>query len=249
MNKSDLIAGRQPVLELLRAGGRLKKVVLASGMTGTVIGEIEMLARDQGVMVEKKDRKSLDRLAPDLKHQGVVALGFEFRYTQLEDILSRAEKKGENPFLILLDQIQDPQNLGAIIRTAEGAGAHGVVIPSRRSAQVTPAVFKASAGAVSYIPVALEKNLNNVVERLKKWGLWIFGTDAQGFQLYHEVDYRVPLALVLGSEGKGISRLLKEKCDYLVTIPMKGEVSSLNASAAGAVLMYEVLRQRGESPF
>lgn len=244
MKDLDLIAGRQPVLELLRAGGTLKKVVLAAGITGTVIDEIEGLAKKKGVFVEKKDRKHLDRLAPDLKHQGVIALGFEFRYTQLEDILSGVEKKGETPFLVLLDQIQDPQNLGAIIRTAEGVGAHGVVIPSRRSAQVTPAVFKASAGAVSFIPIAVEKNLNTLVDQLKKRGLWIFGTDALGFQLYHEADYRVPMALVLGSEGKGISRLLKEKCDYLVTIPMKGKVNSLNASAAGAVLMVEVLRQR-----
>lgn len=244
MNKLDLIVGRQPVLELLRAGGTLKKVVLAVGITGTVISEIEELAKKQGVFIEKKDRKHLDRLAPDIQHQGVIALGFEFRYTQVEDILSQAEKKGENPFLILLDQIQDPQNLGAIIRTAEGVGAHGVVIPSRRSAQVTPAVFKASAGAASYIPIALEKNLNTLVEHLKKKGFWIFGTDALGFQVYHEADYRGSVALVLGSEGKGISRLLKEKCDYLVTIPMKGKVNSLNASAAGAVLMYEVLRQR-----
>lgn len=245
MDNLDLIVGRQPILELLRAGGVLKKVVLASGTTGTVISEIEKLARSKGVYVEHRDRKYLDSLAPDLNHQGVIALGFEFRYTPLENILSRLEKTGENPFLILLDQIQDPQNLGAIIRSAEAVGAHGVVIPSRRSAQVTAAVFKASAGAVSYIPIVLEKNLNSLVEQLKKRGFWIFGTDASGSELYHEVDYRGPVGLVLGSEGKGISRLLKEKCDYLVNIPMRGKINSLNASAAGAVLMYEVLRQRG----
>ncbi|UNC93342.1 23S rRNA (guanosine(2251)-2'-O)-methyltransferase RlmB [Candidatus Contubernalis alkaliaceticus] len=245
MNNLDLIVGRQPVLELLRAGGVLKKVLLASGITGTVISEIEKLAHSQGFNVERKDRKHLDSLAPDLNHQGVIALGYEFRYTALESILSRLEKTEEKPFLVLLDQIQDPQNLGAIIRTAEAVGAHGVVIPSRRSAQVTSAVFKASAGAASYIPIALEKNLNSLVEQLKKKGFWIFGTDASGSKIYHRVDYRIPLALVLGSEGKGISRLLKEKCDYLVNIPMRGKINSLNASAAGAVLMYEVLRQRG----
>lgn len=244
MDKSDLIFGRQPVLEALKAGFSLKKIVLAQGTTGNAIKEIEKYAHQQNILLKREDRKYIDNLASGIGHQGVVALGFEYNYADLEEIFSLAQKKGEHAFIILMDQVKDPQNLGALVRTAEGAGAHGVVIPSRRSAQVTPAVLKASAGAVAHIPVARVKNLNYLVEELKDRGLWIYGTDSSGLYSYHEVDLRLPLALVIGSEGKGISRLLGEKCDYLVKIPMMGKVDSLNASAAGAVLMYEVLRQR-----
>ncbi len=244
MDKSNIIFGRQPVLEALKAGIGLKKIVLAEGVTGSSIKELENYARQQNIPLERGNRKYIDKLASGISHQGVVALGFAYNYVELEEIFSRAQKKGESPFIILMDQVQDPQNLGALIRTAEGAGAHGVVIPSRRSAQVTPAVLKASAGAVAHIPVARVKNLNHLVEELKDRGMWVYGTDSRGLYLYHEVDYRIPLALVIGSEGRGISRLLGEKCDYLVNIPMMGRVDSLNASAAGAVLMYEVLRQR-----
>lgn len=244
MNKSDLILGRQPVVEALKAGSKLQKILIADGVTGLVIREINDYARCQGIPVEKVDRKYLDDLSEGFNHQGVAALGFEFNYARPDDIFLLAKNRGEQPFLLLLDQVQDPQNLGALIRTAEAAGVHGVVIPSRRSAQVTPAVFRASAGAISHIPVARVRNLNYFIDELKKKGLWIYGTDAQGIQLYYEVDYNNPLAVVIGSEGKGISRLLKEKCDYLVKIPMKGKVSSLNASAAGAVMLFEILRQR-----
>lgn len=244
MEKDDLIIGRQPVLEALKAGLNLKRVILARGITGPVIQEIERSARVQGLPLEKRERREIDALVPGHNHQGVAALGFEFQYGQLEDIFDRAGERGEMPFLVLLDHILDPQNLGALIRSAEGVGAHGIVIPSRRCAPVTAAVYKASAGAVSHLPVARVKNLNYLVDKLKKQGLWVYGSDVRGLQDYHEVDYRNPLALVIGSEEKGISRLLKEKCDYLVKIPMKGRVNSLNASAAGAILMYEILRQR-----
>ncbi|PKM79365.1 MAG: 23S rRNA (guanosine(2251)-2'-O)-methyltransferase RlmB [Firmicutes bacterium HGW-Firmicutes-13] len=245
MNKSDLILGRQPVMEALKARSKLQKILIAEGAAGLIIREIEGYARGQGIPLEKVERKYIDKISDGFNHQGVAAVGFEFNYAELDDIFYLAERKGEHPFLLLLDQIQDPQNLGALIRTAEAAGAHGVVIPNRRAAQVTPAVFRASAGAISYVPVARVKNLNYLIDELKKKGLWIYGTDAQGIQLYYEVDYHNPLAVIIGSEGKGISRILREKCDYLVKIPMKGKVSSLNASAAGAVLLYEVLRQRG----
>ncbi|RQD72815.1 MAG: 23S rRNA (guanosine(2251)-2'-O)-methyltransferase RlmB [Candidatus Syntrophonatronum acetioxidans] len=244
MDKSQSIFGRQPVLEALRAGALLKKILVAQGTGGSLIKEIEKLSARRGIALERIDRNQMDSLASGFKHQGVAALGFEYKYAEIDDIISLAQKRGEHPFILVLDQIQDPQNLGALIRTAEGAGVHGAVIPFRRSAQVTPAVFKASAGAIYYLPLARANNLNRLVEELKDRGLWVFGTEAEGDFDYYEGDYRGPAALVMGSEGKGISRLLKEKCDYLVRIPMKGKVTSLNASAAGAVLMYEVLRQR-----
>ena len=246
MDKSQSIFGRQPVLEALRAGAQLKKILIAQGTGGSLIKEIEELAAHREISLERVNRNQMDSLASGLKHQGAAALGFEYNYAEIDDIFSLAQKREEHPFILVLDQVQDPQNLGALIRTAEGAGVHGVLIPSRRSAQVTPAVFKASTGAIYYLPLARVTNLNRLVEELKDRGLWIFGTEADGDFNYYEGNYRCPLGLVLGSEGKGISRLLKEKCDYLVKIPMKGQVTSLNASAAGAVLMYEVLRQKSK---
>lgn len=246
MDKGQSIFGRQPVLEALKAGALLKKVLIAQGTGGSLVKEIEKISKRRGIALEGVKRNQLDNLAQGINHQGVAALGFEFNYAHVEDIFSLAQKRGEPPLILILDQIQDPQNLGALIRTGEGAGVHGIVIPSRRSAQVTPAVFKASAGAIYHLPLVRVNNLNRLVEDLKERGLWIYGAHGEGDLAYYEENYRGPLALVLGSEGTGISRLLMEKCDYLLSIPMKGQVNSLNVSAAGAILMYEVLRQRSQ---
>jgi len=239
-----IIAGRNPVLEALRAGRQLDKVYIAKGDTDASLRRIAGLARDAGAVVVETDRRKLDAMSDTNAHQGVVALGAVRRYADVEALLAVSQEKGEPPFLLIGDEIADPHNLGAMIRTAEAAGAHGLIIPKRRSAGVTAVVEKTSAGAASHFPVARVPNLTAAIEKLKKAGVWICGTVPVGGIALWEAELTGPLAIVIGSEGGGMSRLVSEHCDFHIQIPMYGQVSSLNASVSAAVLLYEALRQR-----
>lgn len=241
---TEWIVGRRSVQEALRAGRELEKLLVAEGVAKGSVAVLLKNARDRGIPVQYVPRNRLDRLTAGANHQGVVAEAAEYRYARLEDLFRRAEERGESPFFILLDGIEDPHNLGSILRTADAAGAHGVIIPKRRAVGLTYAVGKASAGAVEHIPVVRVTNLPRTAGELKEAGLWIIGSSPEGESDYTEADYTMPLGLVIGSEGRGMSRLMKETCDLLVRLPMAGRVASLNASVAAALLMYEVLRWR-----
>ncbi len=240
-----VIEGRNAVVEALRAGTPIDKIYLAKGETDKALGHIASTARAAGIVVVEADRRKLDFMSATKAHQGVIALAAVREYATVEDILAVARERGEPPLLVVCDEISDPHNLGAIIRTAECAGAHGVVIPKRRSAGLTSIVGKTSAGAVSYLPVARVANLPAALRDLQKQGVWIFGTAADGTTPLCEADLKGPAAIVIGSEGSGMGRLVRESCDYLVSIPLKGRIQSLNASNAAAVLLYEAVRQRG----
>ena len=242
--EKDFIEGRNAVREALRAGTPIDKLYIARGDTDRSLARIAAQAREAGLAVVEADRRKLDAMSATHSHQGVIAVAAAQAYASLEDILALARERGEPPLLVVCDEISDPHNLGAIIRTAECAGAHGVVIPKRRSAGLTAVVEKTSAGAVSYLPVARVPNIPALLRNLKERGLWIYGADAAGESAIYDTDLRCPAALVIGSEGAGMSRLTRESCDFLLSIPMRGRISSLNASAAAAVLLYEALRQR-----
>ena len=239
-----IIEGRNAVIEALRAGTTIDKIFIQKGETDKTLGHIASTARAAGVVVVDADKRKLDFMSRTHAHQGVIALTSVREYVSVEDILNIAREKGENPLIVVCDEISDPHNLGAIIRTAECAGAHGVVIPKRRSAGLTSIVAKTSAGAVSYVPVARVPNIPALLEQLQKEGVWVFGTAAEGTSDLYSADLKGPAAIVIGSEGDGMTRLVREKCDFLVSIPMKGKISSLNASAAASILLYEAVRQR-----
>ncbi len=239
-----MIEGRNAVIEALRAGETIDKIYIARGETDKTLGHIASKARAAGVVVVEADRRKLDGMSRTHAHQGVIALAAVREYATVEDILAVAEKRGEKPLIVICDEISDPHNLGAIIRTAECAGVHGVVIPKRRSAGLTAIVAKTSAGAVAHLPVARVPNIPSLLKDLKKQGLWIFGTASDGTTGLYDADLRGPAAIVIGSEGEGMTRLAAENCDFLVSIPLRGKLSSLNASAAAAVLLYEAVRQR-----
>lgn len=239
-----VIEGRNAVIEALRAGTAIDKIYLAKGETDSALGHIANTARANGVVVVNTDRRKLDQMSRTHAHQGVIAVAAVRDYASVEDIFLRAEERGEAPLLVICDELSDPHNLGAVIRTAECAGAHGVVIPKRRSAGLTAIVAKTSAGAVSHIPVARVPNLTALMKDLQKRGVWIFGAEMNGSTSLYEADLKGPAAIVIGSEGSGMSRLVAETCDFTVSIPMKGKINSLNASAAAAILLYEAVRQR-----
>ena len=239
-----IIEGRNAVIEALRAGASIDKIFIQKGETDKTLGHIASTARAAGVVVVDADKRKLDFMSRTHAHQGVIALASVREYVSVEDILNIAREKGENPLIVVCDDISDPHNLGAIIRTAECAGAHGVIIPKRRSAGLTSIVGKTSAGAVSYVPVARVPNIPALLEQLQKEGVWVFGTAAEGTTTLYSADLKGPAAIVIGSAGEGMTRLVREKCDFLVSIPMKGKISSLNASAAAAILLYEAVRQR-----
>ena len=239
-----IIEGRNAVIEALRAGGAIDKIYLQKGETDKTLGHIASKARAAGIVVVEADKRKLDGMSRTHAHQGVIALAAMREYVSVQSLLDIAAEKGEAPLLVVCDEISDPHNLGAILRTAECAGAHGVIIPKRRSAGLTAIVGKTSAGAVSYMPVARVANLPATLEELKKQGVWIYGTAADGTTDLYEADLKGPAAIVIGSEGSGMGRLVREKCDFLVSIPMKGRMDSLNASAAAAILLYEAVRQR-----
>lgn len=241
--KEEFIAGRNPVAEALRSGRALNKVMVQDGARG--VTEIIAAAKEKGVAVEFVKSDKLDKLAQGVRHQGVVAYAAPVEFKTLEDALKKAAAKGEAPFLLLLDELQDPQNLGALIRTADAAGVHGILLPKRRSCPLNAVVAKISAGAVEYVPVIQIGNIVQQLKDLKKQGFWVAGADMDG-EPYTKTNLTGPLVLVIGAEGKGIGRLVKENCDIIVSLPMQGGVNSLNAAAAGAVLMYEVVRQRGQ---
>ena len=242
--RNDLIEGRNAVIEALRAGRTIDKIFIAKGDVDKTLGHIASKARSAGIVVTEADRRKLDAMSQTHAHQGVIALCAVKEYSAIEDMLAVAAERGEAPFLVLCDEISDPHNLGAIIRSAECAGAHGVIIPKRRSAGLTSIVGKTSAGAVSYLPVARVPNIPALLKELQQQGVWIFGTAAEGTTSLYEADLKGPAAIVIGSEGDGMGRLVREGCDFLVSIPMKGRISSLNASAAAAILLYEAVRQR-----
>ena len=239
-----IIEGRNAVIEALRAGTAMDKVYIAKGETDATLGHIASTARGKGIVVVEADRRKLDTMSVTRSHQGVIAVAAVREYASVSDILQSARDKGEAPLVVVCDELSDPHNLGAVIRTAEAAGAHGVIIPKRRSAGLTAIVAKTSAGAVSYLPVARVANLTALLRELKEEGLWVFGTAADGSTSLYQADLKGPAAIVIGSEGDGMSRLVREQCDFLVSIPMRGQVNSLNASAAAAVVLYEAVRQR-----
>ena len=239
-----IIEGRNAVIEALRAGTAVDKVYIAKGETDATLGHIASTARGKGIVVVEADRRKLDDMSVTHSHQGVIAVAAVREYASVSDILQSARDKGEAPLVVVCDELSDPHNLGAVIRTAEAAGAHGVIIPKRRSAGLTAIVAKTSAGAVSYLPVARVANLTALLRELKEEGLWVFGTAADGSTSLYQADLKGPAAIVIGSEGNGMSRLVREQCDFLVSIPMRGQVNSLNASAAAAVVLYEAVRQR-----
>lgn len=242
--ENELIEGRNAVIEALRAGRSIDKIYLARGDVDKTLGHIASKAREKGVVVVECDRRKLDFMSRTHAHQGVIALCAVRDTCSIDDIFAIAEERGEAPFVVVCDEISDPHNLGAIIRSAECAGAHGVVIPKRRSAGLTAIVDKASAGAAEHMAVARVANLPAALQELKKRGLWVYGTAADGQSELWKTDFSGAVALVIGSEGDGMGRLVRECCDFIVSLPMRGQINSLNASAAAAIVMYEVLRQR-----
>jgi len=239
-----IIAGRNSVMEALRAGRSIDKIFVAKGMREGSILKIIAIAREKGIPVVDTDANKIAEQSGRVNHQGVMAAASAKEYVSVEDMLAAAETAGEKPLIIICDGISDEMNLGAIIRSAEAFGAHGVIIPKRNSAAISPVVAKTASGAVEYVNIAKVTNIAMTIEDLKKKNIWIAGTDASATQRIDQADFNIPLALVVGSEGAGISRLVKEKCDFLVAVPMQGQLSSLNASAAAAVFMYEAVRQR-----
>jgi 23S rRNA (guanosine2251-2'-O)-methyltransferase len=240
----EWIAGKNPVLEALRAGREINKIWIAESAQKNSMKPVIALAKENGIIVQFVPRKKIDGVAKTDVHQGVVASIAAYKYAEVEDMFRLAEKRDEQPFILILDELEDPHNLGSILRTADATGAHGVIIPKRRAVGLTATVAKASTGAIEYIPVARVTNLSRTIEDLKAKGVWVAGTDASAKQDYREMEADMPLGLVIGSEGKGMSRIIKEKCDFLLTLPMVGKVTSLNASVAASLLMYEVLRKR-----
>lgn len=240
------VSGRNPVLEILKSDKEIEKLYVLKGDLKGSIKKIIGMAKDQGIIIQEVDKSKLESLSDGNVHQGVVAVVTEYEYAEIEDMIDLASKKDEDPFLVILDEIEDPHNLGSIIRTAECAGVHGIIIPKRRSASVNNTVYKSSAGAAEHMLISKVTNISNTIERLKEKGLWIYGADMEGENFHFNTELKGSIGLVIGNEGKGLSRLVKEKCDVLVRIPMNGKISSLNASNAASILMYEVVRQRHE---
>ena len=239
-----LIEGRNALTEALKSGRTIDKVYVAEGSTDRSLTRLAALAKEAGAVVVPVDRRKLDQMSPTGAHQGVIASVAAHEYASVDDILALAAERNEAPLIVICDELSDPHNLGAILRSAECAGAHGVIIPKRRSVGLTAVVSKTSAGAVEYLPVARVANIVNTIRELKEKGVWVYGTAADGASELYRTDLTGPSAIVIGNEGEGMSRLVRESCDVLVSIPMKGRISSLNASAAATVLLYEALRQR-----
>ena len=238
----EVVAGRNPVTEVLSGSREVERVFIADGAEGSV-SKIVAIAKEQGVIVDFVPKEKIDAMAPGVKHQGVVAKVSEYKYADMEDIFAKAEAAGEDAFIVILDEIEDPHNLGAIIRTAECVGAHGIIIPKRRSASLTQTVALSAAGAIESVPVVQVTNLARTMDELKEKGIWIGAADMDG-ETYYEANLSGPIAIVIGNEGKGVGRLVKEKCDFVLSIPMYGSINSLNASNAAAVLMYGIRRAR-----
>jgi len=242
--REDIIEGRNAVIEALKSDRTIEQILVAQGDTQGSINVILGIAKEKGIVVKEVDRRKLDQMSETGSHQGVIAIVTPYKYFEVEDILKEAEQRGEKPFIIILDEIEDPHNLGSIIRTAEVCGAHGIIIPKRRNVGVTPTVYKSSAGAIEHMKLAKVTNINAAIDALKEKDVWVYGADMDGENYCFDTDFSGACALVIGSEGRGISKLTKEKCDVLVKIPMMGKITSLNASVAGGIMMYEVLKQK-----
>ncbi len=240
----NMLEGRNAVTEALSAGRTIDKLFVADGDTDRALGRICAMAKQAGAVVVPTDRRKLDYMSATGAHQGVIAMVAAHDYASIDDILKKAQDAGEPPLIVICDELSDPHNLGAIIRTAECAGAHGIIIPKRRSVGLTAVVGKASAGALEYMPVARVSNITAAIDTLKKAGVWVYGTAAEGDTTLYKADLKSAAAIVIGNEGEGMSRLVSERCDFKVSIPMKGSISSLNASAAAAIMLYEAVRQR-----
>ena len=241
--RQGLIIGRNAVAEALKSGRAIDSLLVAKGEIGGSVGKIIAQCRERGIVVKETDSRKLDKLCSGENHQGVAAWAAVHEYSTLEDILEKAKAKNEAPFVIICDEIEDPHNLGAILRSAEAAGVHGVIIPKRNSVTLNYTVAKTSAGAIEYVPVVKVANLPAAIDELKSRGVWIFGADMDGTD-YTALDYSGSIALVIGSEGKGIGRLVREKCDFIASLPMRGKINSLNASVAAGILMFEAAKHR-----
>lgn len=239
----EYIIGRNPILEALRSERDINKIWIAEGSQKGQMQQIIGIAKERQVLIQFVPKKKIDQMSEG-NHQGVIAQVAAYSYVELDDLFARAEERNEAPFFLLLDEIEDPHNLGSIMRTADAAGAHGIIIPKRRAVGLTATVAKLSTGAIEYIPVARVTNMARAIDEIKERGVWIVGTDAKGSQDFRSMDGGMPIGLVIGSEGKGMGRLVKDKCDFLIRLPMKGHVTSLNASVAAGLLMYEVYRKR-----
>ncbi|EAD2762148.1 23S rRNA (guanosine(2251)-2'-O)-methyltransferase RlmB [Listeria monocytogenes] len=242
-NEQEWIGGRNPVLEVLRSDRDIHKIYVQEGSQKGVLKQVLTLAKERKIQVQFVPKQKIEKVVSGA-HQGVATQVAAYQYAELDDLFAAAEAKDEMPFFIILDELEDPHNLGSIMRTADSVGAHGIIIPKRRSVGLTQTVAKASTGAMEYVPVVRVTNMVRTMEELQKRGLWIFGTDAKGSSDYRTMDVDMPLAIVIGSEGFGMSRLVREKCDFLVHLPMRGKVTSLNASVAASLLLYEVYRKR-----
>ncbi len=242
-NNDDLVVGRNAVIELIKSGREIENILIAKGEREGSISKIIALAREKGIVIKNVDRKKLDFMCAGANHQGVIANVPAHEYSSVEDILALAEEKGEAPFIIICDEIEDSHNLGAIIRTAEACGAHGIIIPKRRNVGLNFIVAKTSCGALEYVKVARVSNINSTIDRLKKENIWVYAADMDG-QPWSKTDFSGGVALVVGSEGKGVGEHVKANCDVTVSLPMRGKVNSLNASVAAGIIMYEVARQR-----
>ncbi len=243
-NVQNRIEGRNPVLEALKSGREIDKILVQSGEKNGSLKKIIAVAREKKIVVTETERRRLDAMSVTHSHQGVIAFAAAREYSTVEDILKSAADKGEQPFIVIADDLTDPHNLGSVIRTANAAGAHGVIIPKRNSVGLSPVVEKTSAGALEFTPVARVSNLASTIEFLKKKNIWVVGADMDGSETIYTHDFSGAVAIVVGSEGKGVSRLVREKCDFIVGIPMNGQINSLNASVAAALMMYEVVRTR-----
>lgn len=243
-NAENLLEGRNAITEALSSGRAVDKVFIAEGSTDRALARLAAMAKEAGAVVVETDRRKLNMMSATGAHQGIIAQVAAHSYATIDEMFARAEEKGEAPLLIICDELSDPHNLGAIMRTAECAGAHGVIIPKRRSVGLTAVVGKASAGAIEYMPVARVSNITSTIQELKQRGVWVFGTAADGATSLYQTDLKGAAAIVIGNEGEGMSRLVSDNCDFKVSIPMKGSISSLNASAAAAILLYEAVRQR-----
>ncbi|WP_112179240.1 MULTISPECIES: 23S rRNA (guanosine(2251)-2'-O)-methyltransferase RlmB [Paraliobacillus] len=239
----EWIVGKNPVVEALRSGRSINKIMVSDHLNSQATQKLQALAKQSGIVLQKVPKQKIDQLV-DGNHQGVVASVAAYSYASLDDIFQLAEEKEEDPFFILLDEIEDPHNLGSVLRTADATGAHGIIIPKRRAVGLTAIVAKTSAGAIEYVPVVRVTNMAQTIEELKSRNVWVVGTEAEGTEDYRALEGTMPIALVIGNEGKGMSRLVKEKCDWTVRLAMQGKVSSLNASVAASLLMYEIYRKR-----
>lgn len=242
--REDLIIGRNAVMEVVKGDRTIEALYISKGPMEGSINTIIKIAKERKLVIKEVDRKKLDSMCNNAVHQGVIARVTPYKYFDVKDILDAAKEKDEDPFVVVLDELEDPHNLGSIIRTAELCGVHGIIIPKRRNVGITSTVYKSSVGAIEHVKVAKVTNINKVLDELKEEGLWVYGADIDGEEYSYEVDFSGPCALIIGSEGRGISKLTLKKCDKLVKIPMIGKINSLNASVAGGIMMYEVLKGR-----